>query len=142
MIKLVALFAGATLAALLAIACGGDDGGSSSNGSGADNGPSIGVGPGISVSDAIASDLDGPLLVNGFLVIQGGEPDDPEEVRICEVLAESFPPQCSGQFLLVEGLDLKSIEGLMSEGAVSWTDLVQVGGTIDGEVLTVSATSQ
>ncbi len=135
--KLLPLFAGMTLAALLVIACGGDDIDST------DNGPSAGLGPGISIGDAIASDLDGPLLINGFLVIQGGEHDDPEEVRICEALAESFPPQCGGRFLVVEGLDLKSIEGLMSEGAVSWTDaFVQVLGKIEGEVLTVSATSQ
>ncbi len=137
--KFAALFAGAGLAAILAIGCGGDNADSNP-----DEGTSLGGGgPGISVSDAIDSDLDGPLLVNDFLVIQGGEPDDPEEVRICENLAESFPPQCAGRNLVVEGLDLNSIEGLMSEGPVSWTKgLVQVLGTIEGEVLTVSTTSR
>lgn len=135
--KLVALFSSLTLAAIAAIACGGDDADST------DNGPSSGGGPGISVSDSLASDLDGPLLINGFLVIQGGEHDDPEQVRLCDALAESFPPQCGGDSLLVEGLDLKSIEGLMSEGPVSWTDkVVQLLGAVEGDVLTVSTTSQ
>ena len=100
------------------------------------NAPSSGVGPGISVSEALAADLDGPLLVNGFLVIRGGEHDDPEVVRLCEALAESYPPQCGGASVVVEGLGLKSIDGIVSEGPISWTDQsVQVLGTISGEIL-------
>jgi hypothetical protein len=108
-----------------------------------EGGTSSGVGPGISVAEALASDLDGPLLVNGFLVIRGGESDDPEVVRLCEALAEAYPPQCGGASLIVEGLGLKSIDGIVSEGPISWTEqYVQVLGTVSGEVLTVNSTSQ
>src|SRR5688572_19246054 len=63
----------------------------------------IGMGPGISIEEAMASDLDGPLLVNGKLLAQGGE------FRFCDALAESFPPQCSGPQLRVEGLKLEEV---------------------------------
>ena len=44
---------------------------------------------------------------------------------------------------MVEGLDLKGIDGISSEGPMSWSDqLVQVLGTLEGEVLTISATVQ
>jgi len=74
------------------------------------------VGPGISIADALASGLDGPLLVNGFLVVQG------DAVRLCEALAESFPPQCGGDSLRVGGLDLDldAFEGLSTEQDTTW----------------------
>ena len=104
-------------------------------GSGA--GPIIGVGPGLSIGEALASNLTGPLLINGLLHAQNGQ------VRLCENLAESFPPQCAGKFLVVNGLDLTSMEGLTSEGSVTWSDqLVQVLGSVEAAVLTVAVTSQ
>jgi hypothetical protein len=120
-------------AALALIACNvvddtGDDGREP-------GGPSLGMGPGISVSEALASDLDGPLLVNGYLVVVDGE------VRLCELLAESYPPQCGGASLVVEGLDL-SAYSLTREGGVSWTDgHVQVLGEVKDRRLVVSAAS-
>ena len=48
--------------------------------------PVSGVGPGLSIAGALASTLDGPLLVNGFVLAQGGQ------VRLCAVLLESYPP--------------------------------------------------
>ena len=139
--NLRALVAGITIAVSTALACGGDNKAVSDDGGIPD--PISGVGPGISISEALSSGLDGPLLINGFLVIRGGEHDRPEEVRLCEALAESFPPQCGGRSLVVEGLDLKGIDGISSEGPMSWSDqLVQVLGTLEGEVLTISATVQ
>jgi hypothetical protein len=94
------------------------------------------MGPGISVSEARASSLPGPLLVNGFIVAVN------DDVRLCAALAESFPPQCGGESLSVEGLDLGSIAGLRSEGATRWTETqVQLLGDVEGESLTVSTTS-
>ena len=98
------LIAGALLiTGFASVACGDDDD---------DGGASSAVGPGITIAQALDSDLDEPLLVNGFLVASG------EEVLLCEALAESFPPQCGGDSLLVEGLDLASIDGLQDEGEV------------------------
>jgi hypothetical protein len=94
------------------------------------------MGPGISVSDALASDLDEPLLVNGFVVVEG------ERARLCEMLLESFPAQCGGDALEVDGLDLGALSGVRTEGTVSWTEgSVQVLGTVEGGKLTVSTTS-
>ncbi len=126
--KMLFLLAVVTIASLVAAACGDDDGDLVSD-------PVSGVCPGISISEALATDITGPLLINGLLHVQNGQ------ARLCETLAESFPPQCAGRFLVVKGLDLATIDGLTSEGSVTWSDqAVQVLGTLDGEVLTVSAT--
>ena len=53
------LLAVVTIAAVVAAACGDDDGD-------LDEGPISGVGPGISIAEALASKLEGPLLVNGI----------------------------------------------------------------------------
>ena len=96
----------------------------------------IGMGPGISIDEAIASDLDGALLVNGNLLAQG------EEIRFCSALAESFPPQCGGSSLRVEGLNLDEVDGLLREGEVAWTDRpIQLLGDVEGDTLVVSTTS-
>jgi hypothetical protein len=96
----------------------------------------IGMGPGISIEKAIASDLEGPLLVNGNLLAEGGE------IRFCDALAESFPPQCAGPRLRVEGLKLEEVDGLVSEGEVAWTDRpIQLLGDVEGDTLVVSTTS-
>ena len=124
--KILVLLAVATIASVIAAACGDDDGG-------LDSGPISGVGPGISIAEALASNLDGPLLVNGHLHVQN------DQALLCELLAESFPPQCGGRSLTVEGLDLTTMAGLTSEGPVTWSDQpVQVLGTVEGEVLTVA----
>ncbi len=128
--KILVLLALVAIASVVVVACGDDD----------DNlvsGPSIGVGPGISIGEALTSNLTGPFLINGLLHAQNGQ------VRLCENLAESFPPQCSGKFLVVEGLDLTTMDGLTSEGSVTWSDQpVQVLGTVEGAVLTVAVTSR
>ena len=126
--KILFLLAVVTIASVVAAACGDDDGDPVS-------GPISGVGPGISIGEALTSNLTGPLLINGHVHVQN------DQVRLCEVLAESFPPQCAGSFLVVKGLDLTTIDGLMSEGSVTWSEqIVQVLGTLENEVLTVAET--
>ena len=96
-----------------------------------------GIGPGLSVVEALASDLDGPLLVNGAIVIRDGE------TRLCELLLESFPPQCGGASLIVDGYDRSSASALSEEGGIVWSDgPVQVLGTIEGNHLVVATLSQ
>lgn len=115
------------LAAAALPACGGDDDDPSDDTSG------IAAGPGISIEDALASDSDEPLLVNGNLLAEGGV------VRLCSALAESFPPQCGGASLVVEGLRLEEVDGLVTEGDVSWTDRpMQLLGVVSDGTLTVS----
>ena len=97
----------------------------------------LAVGPGLSVPDAINSTLDEVLLVNGFLVVV----DD--VARLCEALAESFPPQCGGASLIVAGLDLELVDGLERSGDVQWTSFpFQVLGNVAAGTITVSGTSQ
>ena len=128
--------------ALVATACGGGD---ESPAAGAEPPaatsatPSSGAavpGGGLSVDEALASTLEGPLMVAGHLVASA------DEVRLCSALAESYPPQCGGSSLLVRGLDLATVEGLQTEGVTSWTDeRFSVLGEVEHGVLTVSATS-
>jgi hypothetical protein len=97
---------------------------------------SIAMGPGISVADALASDLDEPLLVNGFIVATSAD------VRLCELLAESFPPQCGGAYLVIEGLDLTSVDGLEEASGVRWTNgFAPILGSVEGSTLTVDSLS-
>jgi hypothetical protein len=89
------------------------------------------MGPGISVTEALASDQ-GPLLVNGYLVITA------EGARLCEALAESFPPQCGGASLAVDEPDPSALDQLTTEGDVAWSeDQVQLLGMIDGDTIRV-----
>ena len=126
--KILLLLAVVIFASVVAAACGDNDDDLGS-------GPISGVGPGISIGEALTSNLDGPLLVNGILHARN------DDVRLCETLAESFPPQCAGRFLMVQGLDLTTVDGLTTEGSVTWSDQpVQVLGTVEGEVLTVGGT--
>ena len=126
--KILYLLAVVTIASAVAAACGNDE-------DDLDSGPVSGVGPGISIREALISNLTGPLLINGQLRVQN------DQARLCEFLDLSLPPQCGGRFLEVDGLDLMTIDGLRSEGSVTWSDhAVQVLGTVEGEVLTVAGT--
>ena len=122
--------------ALVAASCGGGEGITREPGSAP---PSAGApipGGGLSVDEALASTLDGPLMVAGYLVAAF------DEVRLCSALAESYPPQCGGSSLLVAGLDLASLDGLQSADGVSWTDApLSVLGDVEDGVLTVATTS-
>jgi hypothetical protein len=126
----------ATLAAAAALAgCGGDD--APADDAGRDGTvpqtSGLGAGPGISIDEALASDSDEMLLVNGNLLAQGGD------VRLCSALAESFPPQCGGPSLIVDGLKLEEVDGLFTEGEVAWTDRpIQLLGIVADGTLTVS----
>ncbi len=96
--------------------------------------PASAVGPGLSVSDALKSELDLPLLVNGFLISDGAT------TKLCEAMLESYPPQCGGPFLLVENVDLASFPNMRTEGSVSWIDdFVQLLGPVDDGVLRVAS---
>jgi hypothetical protein len=132
--RTLALIATLTAAAALA-GCGGDDVAADDAASGptVPQASGLGAGPGISIDDALASDSDEMLLVNGNLLAQDGE------VRLCSALAESFPPQCGGASLVVEGLKLEEVDGLVGEGGVSWTDRpIQLLGVVGDGTLTVS----
>jgi hypothetical protein len=89
----------------------------------------------LSVAEALESELDEPLLVEGALVAVG------DEVRLCSALAESFPPQCGGPSLLVQGLELETVEGLTREGVVAWAESASVLGTVEDGILKITQTA-
>lgn len=71
---------------------------------------------GLTVTDALETDPIGIIAVSGFVVA------DAAGVRLCDALAESFPPQCGGASIQLEGLEQIDPEELSTEGDVSWTD--------------------
>jgi hypothetical protein len=132
---LLALLCAVTLAAGLA-ACGGSEPG------GAGGGPEPPTASDVlSVEEAIASGAEGHVTVRGFLVAADGEP-----VRLCAALAESYPPQCGVASIVVEGLDLATVDGLTTPpepqyAHTSWTDaVIELRGELEDGVLTVGET--
>lgn len=76
------------------------------------------------------------MLIEGYLITQG------DDVRLASVLAESYPPQAAGVVLTVVRLDLDTVDGLTTAQGVSWTDhQVQLGGIVEGDVLTITTGS-
>ena len=132
---LVALTA---LAALVLVACGGGDadtgGDATTPPAGGDQGAPAPDG-GLTVSEALASDLDEPLTVTGFLI------ETDEGVRLCETVMESFPPQCGEPSLEVRGVDVGSLEDAQNQSGVTWVDRATLTGEVEDGILTVSDTS-
>jgi hypothetical protein len=128
----------ALLVAGLPVACGGDDDDAAAPGT-----TSAGAETAISIDEALASDSDQPVLVSGNLLVM------PDDVRLCSALAESFPPQCGGASVHVADLELATVEGLITEGDVSWTDRpIELLGVVENDtqgkddLLTVSDNAQ
>jgi hypothetical protein len=83
--------------------------------------------PGMSVAEALGHRATDDLVtVTGALFVV---PDG--TVRLCDAIAESFPPQCGGDRILVQGLDLDAIANLQTEGDVSWAEGVTLFGSVD-----------
>ncbi len=91
------------------------------------------VSPGISVTEALESDLAGPLVVNGFLVTTA------DGAYLAETLAESYPPQPGGARLVVENLDTNLIDGLVTAQGITWSDQpVRLLGTVQDGILHIN----
>ncbi len=86
---------------------------------------------GLTVSQALASDAAGIIAVQGFLF------DDGSGARLCEVLMESFPPQCGQPSLPVSNYEEAVDVPIQSNQGVSWTDsaVTFFGEIIDGELI-------
>jgi len=82
-------------------------------------------GGGLAVRDAIDSELDGLLMVRGYLIERDGE------LRLCEAILESSPPQCGEPSLRVEGAAQAASE-----------EYVSLLGEVDDEKIVVSTTEQ
>jgi hypothetical protein len=92
----------------------------------------------LSIQEALASEQTGPILVRGYLLADGAT------LRLCEALAESYPPQCGGPALEVIGAKLLEQRQLSkTSGAVTWSDApVQLLGVVEDETITVSENAE
>ncbi len=126
----LAALAVATLTLSVLAGCGSDDSSGDDaavSDSDASSGGATKTGGG---SKALAPDSAKPVTVKGFLVAKDGT------VRLCEGLAESMPPGCSGASLEVRGADLSTYQ-LQTAGNTSWSNApVSMTGTIAAGVLT------
>ncbi len=90
---------------------------------------------GLSVADAMKVSRSGPIAVKGFLFIDG------DGARLCELLAESFPPLCGGVFAPIEGFEEILDVPLAKSQGTSWTDqYVSFLGEFVGGTFIVNAT--
>jgi hypothetical protein len=82
---------------------------------------------GMSVAEAITHQATDDLVaVSGALFI---DPDG--TARLCEAIAESFPPQCGGQRITVQGLDHASTPDLEEANGVRWAESVVLFGSVE-----------
>lgn len=129
------MLVGSLLVVALAAGCADEDSVRDGPTSGVGGGSAMG--PGLSVAQARASRLNEPLLVTGYVVAEGAR------VRLCDALAESFPPQCGGASLEVRGIDLSAFGGLETSGGVRWSAQPrQLLGEVKNGVIAVSSTSK
>jgi hypothetical protein len=82
--------------------------------------------PGMSVADALGHQATDDLVtVSGALFANADG-----TVYLCDAIAESFPPQCGGDRIRVDGLDLDDVPGLQVEGEVAWAEGVTRFGSV------------
>ena len=82
---------------------------------------------GMSVADALGHQATDDLVsVTGSLFV-----DADGTVRLCDAIAESFPPQCGGERIEVQGVDLATIDGLQEESGVQWAESVTLFGSVE-----------
>ncbi len=86
-----------------------------------------GDGPGVSVSEALThGPTDDIVTVTGALFV-----DADGTVLLCDAIAESFPPQCGGDRIAVDGLDLATVAGLQDANGVQWAEGVVLLGSVE-----------
>lgn len=85
---------------------------------------------GLTVTEALEGTVEGIVAVKGFIVATE------DGVSLCEALAESFPPQCGGASLAVEGLAIDEYP-VEEEGSTRWTNdiVILFGEVVDGTLV-------
>jgi hypothetical protein len=95
---------------------------------GTDETPAASDGEPVALADAVENGLSGTVTLTGFLLDDG-------RVRLCDTVLESYPPQCGGANVTVEGVDVATLEGATVEGEVAWVDEVTLTGQLEDGVL-------
>ena len=92
------------------------------------NGGALVPGGGLTISDALAGDDLGIFALQGFIVADDAGP------QLCELLAESLPPQCGGATVELAGLDMIDPDELSEAQGVTWSDqpITLVGEIVNG----------
>ena len=85
------------------------------------------VGSGLSVAQALTHRATDDLVSVAGTLFVGAD----GTVLLCDAIAESFPPQCGGPRIVVQGLDLATIQGLQTENGVSWAEGVTLFGSVE-----------
>jgi hypothetical protein len=83
-------------------------------------------GAALSVADALTHQAtDDVVVVSGALFVA-----EDGSVQLCDAIAESFPPQCGGARIDVEGLDLGTLD-LEEANGVRWAEGVTLLGSVE-----------
>jgi hypothetical protein len=86
-----------------------------------------GAGRGLSVAEALThGPTDDLVSVTGALFVAADG-----TVRLCDAIAESFPPQCGGERIVVTGLDLADVPALQEENGVRWAESATLFGSVE-----------
>jgi hypothetical protein len=81
---------------------------------------------GMSVAEALGHrPTDDVVAVTGALFVAADG-----SVLLCDAIAESFPPQCGGERIAVDGLDLSTV-ALESANGVQWAESVTLLGSVE-----------
>ncbi len=126
--------AGLVVMCLVLSACGADQPGTSAPTGGGAGEPVLVIvdgqgdpGTALSVAQALTHQpTDDLVTVTGVLFV-----DSDGTVRLCDAIAESFPPQCGGDRIVVDGVDLDAIANLQTEGDVAWAEGVTLFGSVE-----------
>jgi hypothetical protein len=86
----------------------------------------------LTVSEALNAIPGSTITVRGYVIATAGT------TLLCEMLAESYPPQPGGAQMVLEGLDIAELRGTETAGDTTWTrDQHDVTGIASGDVLRV-----
>jgi hypothetical protein len=91
--------------------------------------------PGVPVATVATTPIDGGFVISGFYF------DDGTSVRLCEALAESFPPQCGGASIPFDNTAGVDVGVLSIEQGITWSDqpVLVEGEVVDGVFVAVSS---
>jgi hypothetical protein len=86
----------------------------------------------LTVAEALDAPAGSMVTVRGHVIATAGT------TLLCEMLAETYPPQPGGAQMVLEDLDIATLGGTESAGDTTWTgDQRAVTGIITDDVLRV-----